>query len=461
MPQSIWIHMIDSDPPRPGLESLLAVLRSALHDAGLELVEMPPEPAGLGLWVLSCVDDAALDHIRLASRHATVWALAPAPARMLQRELWALLRAGADDVLPWPTQRSEAKALCARLQRAAQLQRVLHSPRVAGELIGHSSAWRRLLRDAVEMALYSRNPLLITGETGTGKELVAHLVHDVDPRPAKGELVIVDCTTLTPELAGSELFGHERGAYTGALAPREGAVARADGGTLFLDEVGELPPPLQAQLLRVVQEGRYKRIGSNTWQSATFRLLAATHRDLQADVAAGRFRADLYHRLAGAVCRTPPLRERREDVLALALHVQAGFEPALGDEQPSGFDEPVCRYLQARDYPGNVRELRRVVLRMCQRHAGGGPVTLGDVPEDERPDEDAPSQVRLHAGLEAAVAEAITLGMGLKDIGLAATECAIRLAIEREGGNLHRAAARLGVTGRALQLRRAQQRPGA
>jgi DNA-binding NtrC family response regulator len=159
------------------------------------------------------------------------------------------------------------------------------------------------------------------------------------------------------------------------------------------------------------------------------------------------------------VCRTPPLRERKDDVLALARHFQAGFEGAEGVDGTEGFDEPVCQYLLARDYPGNVRELRRVVERLCHRHAGGGPITIGDVPEDERPLDTTPSHSTLQARFEVAAREAIGLGLGLKEIGQTATECAIQLAIEQERGNLHRAAVRLGVTDRALQLRRAQHRP--
>src|SRR5690606_31880967 len=133
-------------------------------------------------------------------------------------------------------------------------------------------------------------------------------------------LVILDCSTIVPELAGSEFFGHERGAFTGALITREGAFALADGGTLFLDEIGELPLHLQVQLLRVIQEGTYKKVGSNTWKSTRFRLICATNRDLSEEVKKGRFRADLFYRIASWTFHLPPLRERKEDILPLALH---------------------------------------------------------------------------------------------------------------------------------------------
>src|SRR4029077_5747912 len=145
--------------------------------------------------------------------------------------------------------------------------------------------------------------------------IVARLIHLLDARPNKRDLVVLDCSTVVPELSGSEFFGHERGAFTGALTERHGAFALANGGTLFLDEIGELPLPLQAQLLRVVQEHSYKRIGGNKWHRTDFRLVCATNRDLLGLVCGGEFRADLYYRIASFVCKLPALRERAEDII--------------------------------------------------------------------------------------------------------------------------------------------------
>jgi transcriptional regulator with GAF, ATPase, and Fis domain len=284
------------------------------------------------------------------------------------------------------------------------------------------------------------------------------MIHSLDRRPDKRELVVLDCTTIVPELSGSEFFGHERGAYTGADRARDGAFALADRGTLFLDEIGELPMKLQAQLLRVVQEQTFKRVGGNGWLPSRFRLVCATNRDLYAEVAAGRFRADLYYRLASIVCRLPPLHDRAEDVLPL-------FRRFWGDLHPSGDDvpvltEPVRQLLVCRQYPGNVRELRQLTARMAYRHVGTGPITLGDVPEDERgaaplstdwPDADFLNSVR----------RAMVRGIGLKEITRAASETAIRIAMTEERGNLHQAALKLGVTDRALQLRKAHDRRNA
>ncbi|MBS0609141.1 MAG: sigma-54-dependent Fis family transcriptional regulator [Proteobacteria bacterium] len=438
-------------------ESLRESVTALLARSGLRLSVMPDDPEGHGLMVICEVNEWVFSRLHAFSPRAVMLVIVVTPmGRVPDAQHWSLLQAGAADVLSWPVLPDDARAVCARFERLATVHRLCKAASVAGTLVGISPAWRSLVRQVVELAVFTGAPVLVTGESGTGKELVARLIHELDPRPAKRELVVVDCTTITPELSGSEFFGHERGAFTGALSAREGAFAQAHGGTLFLDEIGDLPLPLQAQLLRVVQEGKYKRVGANAWQDTHFRLVSATHCDLRARVAEGRFRADLYFRIAGAVCRTPPLRERRDDVLTLARHFQSGID---GSDAGRGFDELVCQYLLARDYPGNVRELKRVVERLCLRHAGDGPITIGDVPEDERPSDAGPSRATLQECWNTAAREAIGLGMGLKEIGQLATDCAIAAALEREHGNLHRAAARLNVTDRALQLRRAQQRP--
>src|SRR5262249_53288499 len=161
-----------------------------------------------------------------------------------------------------------------------EVREVLDSPLVRQNLVGESTAWKRFLSDVIEATLFSQASILLIGESGTGKELISRLIHTLDRRPDKKKLIIVDCTTIAPELSGSELFGHERGSYTKAIQSREGAVALANGGTLFLDEVGELPLNLQAELLRVLQEGTYKKVGSNSWQRSNFRLICATNKDL-------------------------------------------------------------------------------------------------------------------------------------------------------------------------------------
>ena len=275
-------------------------------------------------------------------------------------------------------------------------------------------------------------------------------------RAAKGEFVVLDCTTVVPELSGSEFFGHERGAFTHAVSTRQGAFELADGGTLFLDEVGELPLPLQAELLRVVQERTYKPVGSNVWKNANFRLVCATNRDLVAEQERGAFRRDFYHRIASWTCELPPLSERREDILPLARRF---LEQALGTPEPPELESALRDYLQLRNYPGNVRELRQLVRRIAHRHLGRGPITVGDVPEDEIPRAAAGlAGDWREAGLERTIRHAQALGVTLREIGTGAAEVAIRVALEDSAGNLQRAARKLGVTDRALQMRRAAER---
>jgi transcriptional regulator with GAF, ATPase, and Fis domain len=298
--------------------------------------------------------------------------------------------------------------------------------------------------------------VLVTGESGTGKELVARLIHSLDRREGKRELIVLDCTTVVPELSGSEFFGHERGAYTGAAGARDGAFALADGGTLFLDEVGELPPGLQAQLLRVVQERTYKRVGGNAWVRTDFRLVCATNRDLPAEVARGGFRADLFYRIASVVCRVPPLRDRPEDIVPHFLHFVAQLRP---DRAAPELDECVRDLLLRRAYPGNVRDLKQLAARVVYRHVGPGPITLGDLPEDERP-RGGRAEGWPDCEMELSLRRAVAQGVGLREIGRVASETAIRIVVADEGGNLQRAALRLGVTDRALQLRKAQVRGG-
>ena len=342
-----------------------------------------------------------------------------------------------------------------RLTRRQEINRLVSSPQVREACVGQGPVWAKLLHQIVEVAYFSDSPVLITGESGTGKEQVCRLVHALDRRPDKRDLVVVDCTTIARELSGSEFFGHERGAFTGAVTARDGAFALADGGTLFLDEVGELPPPLQAELLRVIQEHTFKRVGSNSWQSTRFRLVCATNRDLLEEVSRGRFRQDLYYRISAWSRRLPSLRERPEDILPLTSHF---MEHHCADRDPPELDDAVREYLLRRAYPGNVRELKHVVARIMNRHVGPGPITAGDIPEEERPLDEAGFADWCDESFERAIGKAVLLGAPLKEIGRVAESTAVRLAVGQEQGNLQRAAQRLGVTDRALQLRRAAVR---
>ena len=365
---------------------------------------------------------------------------------------WQLVQAGASDVLAWGRSEDPVEEVWQRLDRWKKVDDLAGSAVVEETLVGQGAAWTRVLRQVIEIARFTDSSVTVTGESGTGKELVARLIHTLDPRPNKGQLVILDCTTVVPTLSGSEFFGHEKGAFTGAVAAREGAFALADGGTLFLDEIGELPPPLQAELLRVIEHGTYKRVGSNTWRTTSFRLVCATNRDLLEEAADGRFRRDLYYRIAAWVCHLPPLRQRPEDIGLLA---QFFLRQAKQGTDPPAIDRTVADFLVRREYPGNIRDLRQLITRISARHVGAGPITVGDVPPEDRPRLEGEGTRTADDSLDLAVRQALSSGEGLRDITRRSAEAAIRIALSEEKGNLRRAARRLGVTERALQLRRA------
>ncbi len=225
--------------------------------------------------------------------------------------------------------------------------------------VGRSPAMRQVFA-VLEAAARSDATVLLQGETGTGKEVLAEALHHASER-AEGPLVVFDCGATPAQLVESELFGHERGAFTGADSARAGLLERAHGGTLFLDEIGELPLELQPKLLRAVETRRFRRLGSTTPRAVNLRLVAATSRNLEHEVGEGRFRQDLYYRLAVVKVRVPPLRERREDLPLLLEHFAARLDlPGLGERL-----ESLLPLLQSYAWPGNVRELRNVVERLA------------------------------------------------------------------------------------------------
>lgn len=416
----------------------------------------PNEPAGPGILIFDEITKQLCEFLREISHNGLtrVLALAVSSAVLANGGPWALLQAGASDVFAWDLSGNPAEEVAARFERWDAVDRLVESALVRNSLVGESRVWKAVLRQVVEIARFTDVSVLITGESGTGKELITRLIHTLDPRPNKRDLVVLDCTTIVPELSGSEFFGHERGAFTGAVSPRDGAFALADGGTLFLDEVGELPLGLQAQLLRVVQEQTYKRVGGNSWHHTNFRLICATNRDLLQAVTRGTFRSDLYYRIAGTICQLPPLRDRAEDIPRLVRHFMQQVRPG---EEPPELDGLVRDYLLKREYAGNVRDLKQVVSRFMYRHVGPGPITVGDIPEEERPAVESEFDW-CDESIVRAIRRALTLGVGLKEISRMITETTIRVAIGDADGNLQRAAHKLGVTDRTLQLRRAARR---
>jgi two-component system response regulator HydG len=262
------------------------------------------------------------------------------------------------------------------------------------EIIGSSPALRRVLEVATQAAPSSAT-VLVLGESGTGKELVARFIHEHSSR-ARAPFVAVNCSAIPETILEAELFGHERGAFTGALSRRDGRFAKAAGGTLFLDEIGELSPSVQVKLLRVLQEGEYEPVGGDTVR-ADVRILAATNKDLRAEVAAGRFREDLFYRLNVIAITAPPLRARREDVPLLVDHFLAVY---CGKNNRQRLEAPrdVLQILADYSWPGNVRELENVIERavvLCRAER----LSVDDLPEHIRQgDTIEPSSITFSVG---------------------------------------------------------------
>jgi len=241
------------------------------------------------------------------------------------------------------------------------------TPSGAFGLVGASPAVREVLRK-IRLYAAADAAVIVTGETGTGKELVARALHRQGPR-RDAEFVAVNCTAISEELLESELFGHEKGAFTGALRSHRGRFERADGGTLFLDEIGDMPLKIQAKLLRVLEDGMVERVGAEQARPVDVRVVAATNVSLEQAVGRGRFRTDLYHRLAVLRIHLPPLRERREDIPLLVDHFLAEFNARYG-RQVRRLTPEALSLLQSYLWPGNVRELRNVLERVYVESAG-------------------------------------------------------------------------------------------
>ncbi len=298
----------------------------------------------------------------------------------------AAMKDGAYDFITKPLRRQVVvksvrraieKASLVAENRALRARLVELDPAGEGGLIGGAPSFRAAL-DTLGRAAATAATVLITGESGTGKELAARLVHDRSPRAA-GPFVPIHCAAIPESILESELFGHERGAFTGAAGRREGRFERADGGTLFLDEIGELTPAVQVKLLRVLQDGVLDRLGGTAPVQIDVRLVAATNKDLAAEVRAGRFREDLFFRLHVVAVRLPPLRERREDILPLASVFLRRFAAATG-RPISGLTAAARARLEAAAWPGNVRELMHAVERAVIL-ARGDVLDAEDLPE--------------------------------------------------------------------------------
>jgi two-component system response regulator HydG len=292
------------------------------------------------------------------------------------------MKLGAQDYITKPFSLEELRLLLERVTEDLKLtterrvlQDRLRSKDGFGSIVGRSPEMERLYR-IIAKAAQSTHPVLIQGESGTGKEMVARAIHFSGPFRDK-PFIPVDCGSLVPTLIESELFGYVRGAFTGAVRAKDGLLSIAQGGTVFLDEVGELPVDLQAKLLRAIQEKEIRPVGSTRRVTINVRILAATNRDLEAAVADGTFRRDLYFRLNVLTLRIPPLRERKQDIPLLVSHFLERMSHAGGP--PRSLSDDAMKVLMAYDWPGNVRELENSLDRACAMSSG--PVLhVGDLP---------------------------------------------------------------------------------
>jgi two-component system response regulator HydG len=352
---------------------------------------MASEPVDVVLCDLMMPDMNGLDVLRAVKR------LKPAAELVLMTAYASVgtaveaLKLGAYDYLTKPFEPEHARSVLLRaLSRVASAR-----PEQAGsvEVLPAVIAQSRVMQDLAQLVRRVADgdvTTLVLGETGTGKERIARAVHELSPR-AQRRFVAVNCAAIPNELLESELFGHQRGAFTGASSDRKGLFEEAHGGSLFLDEIGDLRPSLQAKLTRVLEERMIRRVGETKERPVDVRVIAATHRDLEAMVEAGTFREDLFYRLNVALLRVPPLSERREDIALLAHHFLQKSVEGSRRRRLSGFTQAALELLQSHDWPGNVRQLRSAVER-ASLVAASEQVELSDLPPDllraSRPEDD-------------------------------------------------------------------------
>jgi two-component system response regulator HydG len=392
--------------------------------------------------------------LKAAKQHAPFTEVVMMTAYASVQKAVEAIKEGAYDYIQKPFEPDDVSLIVARAaesktlkERAAGLRAQLGGTRGFAKLVGTSPAMRAVYA-LVERAAELDITVLIGGETGTGKELVARSVAMLGKRK-DGRFVAVNCGALPPDLIESELFGHARGAFTGAAAAKRGLFEEADGGTLFLDEVGDLPLPAQVKLNRALQEKEIRRVGDTTPVAVDVRVIAATHRDLKTEAAAGRFREDLFYRLNVFPIELPPLRARKEDVGLLAMSFLEQFAKTHG--RPfDGFEPAALRALSGYSWPGNVRELENAIERAVAVEEGKQ-ISLASLPAEVR----GAQQGQLPADLlvKMPYREAVDLSRDrvsrdylvalMRELGGNVTRAAERAGMERE--SLHRLLKRYGV----------------
>ncbi len=443
------ILIIDDDA---GLRKSLSLI---LTDAGYDVVLAEDGEAGLAAaieqapdLILCDVRMPKLDGLGFLERYGAVGGgalvLVMTAYGSLEMAVEAMKR-GAYDYIAKPFGADEVLLTVRKAEEREQLRREVgrlrtevQADRKFGEIVAGSPAMRKAL-ELVEKVARHDSAVLLTGASGTGKELVARLIHRESPR-GSGPFVAVNCGGIPEQLLESEFFGYVRGAFTGADRDKPGLFEAAHGGTLFLDEVAELSGALQVKLLRVLQEGEFRRLGSTETRQASVRIISATNKDLEAAVEAGEFREDLFYRLAVVPIHLPQLRTRREEIPELALHLLRRHARRLG-VAAEGIRPDAMQVLLTYPWPGNIRELENVLERALV--LSDGPfIGLDDLPEAvRRPPPDSPG------------IQADTEDLSVKRHGARLEKHLIQLALDRTGGNRTQAAELLELSPRALRYK--------
>jgi two-component system response regulator PilR (NtrC family) len=452
VPSPVKLLIVEDEPGlRQMLEILFrregyAVVTAPGYRAAAEAIAQHPTPFPVVLTDLSMPDGSGLDLIAAAKSRSVSTEIILITAHSTLENAIAAMRSGAYDFVAKPFDPAELAELTRKaLEKGALVSenlrlRARFEAERDKELLGKSPAMRQVF-SIIERIAATRTNVLITGESGTGKERVARAIHRRSERK-DGPFLVVNCGALPENLMESELFGHEKGAFTGAQSRRNGLLRDAEGGTVLLDEVGELPLTLQVKLLRVLQERAVRPVGASEEVPIDVRVLAATNRDVEADVEAGRFRQDLYYRLNVIRLALPPLRDRREDIPLLAERFLRHYAREMGKDV-TGFTPDALRAVERHTYPGNVRELENLVERGVAL-TGSRVIGLGDLP----------AEVSGQAG--ATEAGLVTLPEGGCDLDAVLHEVERRLllaALERTGGVRKAAARLLGVSFRSVRYR--------
>jgi two-component system, NtrC family, response regulator PilR len=452
VPQRTRVLVVDDEP---ALRQMLEILfRREGYDVivaggakpALEAIGQSLQPFPVVLTDLSMPDGTGLEVLAAAKARSASTEVVLITAHSSVENAIAAMRAGAYDFVTKPFDPLELAALVGKALEKQSLReenarlRAQFADRDEAKLIGRSAAMRAVM-ELIERIASTRTTVLITGESGTGKERIAQTIHERSDR-AQRPFLVVNCGALPEALMESELFGHEKGAYTGASTRTSGIFRDAEGGTVLLDEVGELPSSVQVKLLRVLQEKKVRAVGAAQEIPIDVRVLAATNRDVEADVAAGRFRQDLYYRLNVIRIELPPLRDRREDIPVLVERFLRRFAREMSKDV-AGLTPDAMRALEQYTFPGNVRELENVIERSVAL-ASSRSIGLGDLPREV-------------SGMAASTTPSLLAlppeGCHLDEV-LGEVERRLLIdALDRTGGLRTAAAKLLGVTFRSLRYR--------